>query len=210
VIRRWLVVSLLLLVALHCSGSPEPTPVVEGEVDEVEGVEGAEETVPTEDDRADVDDTSVDPLRRANIELYFPSALQTGLVGEYHEIFNTATPTDRVKQIVADLIGGPNSRNALRSLPSGTRLRQAFVLKNGTAYLDFTPELSESLGGGSQRELLAVYSIVDSVALNVREVRRVGILINGQPVDSLNGHLDLRRPLPPDNQWILGSGGVKN
>ena len=40
--------------------------------------------------------------------------------------------------------------------------------QDGTAYLDFSEDLAAAIGGGSMRELLTVYSIVDSVVLNVR------------------------------------------
>ena len=43
-----------------------------------------------------------------------------------------------------------------------------------------------------------------SVVLNIPEIRRVGILINGQPIDTLNGHMDLRLPLPPNIELIVG------
>jgi spore germination protein GerM len=97
----------------------------------------------------------------------------------------------------------------MRALPPTTRLRQVFVLEDGTAYLDFSPELRQGIGGGSEEEILAVYSIVNSVAINIPEIRRVGILINGRPVPTLNGHLDLRRPLRPDFKLILGSTIVR-
>ena len=38
------------------------------------------------------------------------------------------------------------------------------------------------------------------------EVERVGILINGRTVESLNGHLDLRRPLAADWSLVVGAG----
>jgi hypothetical protein len=50
-----------------------------------------------------------------------------------------------------------------------------------------------------------VYAIVDSVAFGVREVHRVAILVNGRPLETMNGHLDLRRPLKPNPRLILGS-----
>ena len=93
----------------------------------------------------------------------------------------------------------------MRALPSDVRLRQAYVLDNGTAYLDFNDALTGSVGGGSMEELLVVYSIVDSVVLNIPEIKRVGILVNGQPLETLNGHIDLRHPLPADHELILGS-----
>ncbi len=60
------------------------------------------------------------------------------------------------------------------------------------------------MGGGSSEELLAVYAIVNSVVLNVLEIERVGILVGGEPVQTLNGHIDLTRPLPPNIDLIVG------
>ena len=144
------------------------------------------------------------PLRRRSIVIFFPATDLPGLVGEPREIFETATPGDRVKQIVADLISGPATEQAMRALPGGTRLKQVYVLDDGTAYLDFSPDLRQGIGGGSTEELLTIYAIVDSVALNVPEIRRVGILVNGEPLETLNGHVDLRQPLRPDLSWIVG------
>jgi spore germination protein GerM len=142
-------------------------------------------------------------LRTVQITVYYPAVDGEGLLGEPREIFDTATPGDRAKQILADLISGPSSENALRAVPQGTLLRQVFVIDGGVAYVDFSAALRDGLGGGSLRELLAVYAIVDSVALNVPEIRRVGILIDGNPIESLTGHVDLRRPIAPDRSWIL-------
>lgn len=137
-------------------------------------------------------------MRRLNVLVYFPSGESDALIGEPREIFMTSAPGDRAKQILADLISGPEDERALRAVPRGTRLLQVYVLEQGTAYVDFSAELKRGMGGGSTEELFTVYSIVNSVALNVPEIRRVGILIEGRPVETLNGHVDLRRPLPPD------------
>lgn len=172
---------------------------------------GAEEPVATAGveqpagDAAAPAESSAAPLPRRNVEIYFPSKADNGLIGEFHEIFNTVTPGDRAKQIIADLISGPDNDDSLRALPPATRLRQVFVMDNGVAWLDFTADLREEMGGGSMEEILAVYAIVDSVVINIVEIDRVGILINGRPVATLNGHLDLRRPLAPDYSLILGS-----
>ena len=143
-----------------------------------------------------------EPMRLLNVSIYYPSSEADGLVGEPHEIFMTSAPGDRAKQILADLISGPVSEDGLRAVPPGTRLRQVYVLEQGTAYVDFSADLEQGLGGGSTEELMTVYAIVNSVALNIPEIRRVGILINGKPVETLNGHLDLRRPLSPDVSFI--------
>lgn len=159
-----------------------------------------------ETDRVDVapdPDSMDDAMRRLNVLIYFPSTTGDGLVGEAHEIFMTAAPGDRAKQILADLISGPITETAVRALPPGTQLRQVYVLEQGTAYVDLSADLKRGIGGGSAEELFTVYSIINSVALNIPEIRRVGILVEGEPVDTLNGHLDLRRPLSPDLSVIV-------
>jgi len=165
-------------------------------------------TVEVEDEEQTVD-SSLTPLPRRTVEIYFPSLAEQGLVSEFREIFATATAGDQIKQILADLISGPTIDEATRALPGGTRLRQAYVLDNGVAWLDFSSELAEGMTGGSEAEIMTVYSIVNSVVANVKQVRRVGILINGQPVETLNGHLHLLRPLRPNFSLIIGSITVR-
>ncbi len=144
------------------------------------------------------------PLPRQSVVIYFPGSDSNGLVGEEREIFDTGAPGDRAKQILIDLIAGPQGSRATPAVPPGTLLRQVYVLDNGVAYIDFSTDLELAIGVGSSEELLTIYAIVDSVALNVREIKKVGILVNGRPVETLNGHVDLRRPLPPDRSYILG------
>ena len=142
-------------------------------------------------------DADLRPLSRMNVTLYFPSSSANGLRGETREIFRTASPVERAKQILSDLIQGPASSEALAALPKGTRVRQVFVMESGLAYADFSAELRGALTGGTDNELHAVYAIVNSLALNIPEISRVTILIEGEPAQALGGHLDLRRPISP-------------
>ena len=192
----------VLLAVWSCS-SPERGDPSAGEPAEVADEAAEDDTAPRSG--TETEEKADEPLRTATVEIYFPSALSDGLVGEFRQIFDTVTPGDRAKQIIADLISGPTSDDCLRAVPPNTRLRQVYVLNDGTAYVDFSSALTEGIGGGSMKELLTVYAIVDSVAFGVREVRRVGILVNGRPLETMNGHLDLSRPLKPNSRLILGS-----
>ena len=48
---------------------------------------------------------------------------------------------------------------------------------------------------GSVNELFTVFTIVNAVATNLPDVQEVQLLIDGHEVDTLAGHVDLRRPL---------------
>ena len=137
------------------------------------------------------------PLAKASVTLYFPSAEGDTLAAETREIVDTKRPADRGAQIVAALLDGPRTEGALPAFPQGTTLRQLWVRDDGNAYADFSEELASGATGGSADEILTLYAIVDSLTENVPAIRRVGILVAGRERDTL-GHLDIRRPLPPD------------
>ena len=188
-----------------CSGTPKQQ---EPEAAPAAGVEpspaaGVEPAAPG----ASPEPTPLGDIPEADVLIYFPSQSSTSLVGETRRIFLTNAPGDRAKQIVADLIAGPSSSGSLPAVPEGTSLRQLYVLKDGTAYADFSGELAQGVAGSSG-ELMTVYAIVDSILANVSEIHRVGILIDGKRVDTISGHLDLRRPLAIDRAWISGASSA--
>lgn len=192
-----LLLAVWAVVRVTSSPSTPPTPV---------GPEEAQVEAEARVEIAPDDESPKAALRRLNVLIYFPGSAGDGLVGEPREIFNTTAPGDRAKQILADLISGSDEQKNLRAVPPGTQLRQVYVLEDGTAFVDFSADLKEGMRGGSTEELFTIYAIVNSVVLNIPEIRRLGILIDGEPVETLNGHLDLRRPLPPDPSIIVRSG----
>jgi hypothetical protein len=90
-------------------------------------------------------------------------------------------------------------------IPAGTTLRAFYVTERGDAFVDLSPELSSAHPGGSFTELLTVYAIVHAVTANLPAVQRVQILLDGREVDTIAGHVDVRRPLAPDVSIVRGS-----
>lgn len=86
------------------------------------------------------------------------------------------------------------------TIPGGTMLRSFYVTEKGDAFVD----LSSMSGhpGGSLTELLTVQAIVHAVTANLPAVQRVQILVGGKEVDTLAGHVDLRRPLTRDDSLL--------
>ena len=80
------------------------------------------------------------------------------------------------------------------AIPPGTTLRAFFVTEKGDAFVDVSA-ISTAHPGGSLTELLTVQAIVNAVTANLPAVQRVQILVDGKELDTLAGHVDLRRPL---------------
>jgi hypothetical protein len=47
-----------------------------------------------------------------------------------------------------------------------------------------------------------VYTIVDALTANLPAVRSVQVLVDGKEVETLAGHVDLRRPLAKNLAWV--------
>jgi spore germination protein GerM len=89
-------------------------------------------------------------------------------------------------------------------IPTGTTLRAFFVTERGDAFVDLSSEVSTAHPGGSLTELLTVHAVVNAVTANLPAVQRVQILIDGKEVDTLAGHVDVRRPLGRDASLVTG------
>jgi hypothetical protein len=82
----------------------------------------------------------------------------------------------------------------MRTIPAGTTLRALFVAPDQTAYVDLTATLKDAHPGGIQSEQMTIFSIVNSLILNITEINAVKILIDGREAMTLAGHIDLRFP----------------
>ncbi len=135
------------------------------------------------------------------VTLYFPSIDQGALVEETRQMTLAASNPDRIRQVLLALMEG-SQQGQTRPLPPSTDVRAVFLTTDGTAYLDLSSSALNVFQPGIESETLAVYSIVDSICADVPAVKRVKFLIQGQEVDTLEGHVDLTSPFVPSQ--VLG------
>lgn len=124
------------------------------------------------------------------VTLYFLSFDHKQLVSEQRQIAWAANDVDRIRQVVLALIEGSH-QGRRAALPPSAEVRAVFLAADGTAYLDFPSDAPAGFPPGIASETLSVYALVNSVAANVPAVKRVRILIQGQEVETLDGHADL-------------------
>jgi spore germination protein GerM len=136
------------------------------------------------------------PQGKFLVTLFFASPDGAGLVREGREIDPCSDPADCVETVVKELINGPLG-DLEPTLPAATTIQH--VLVNGDlALIDLGDELVKGLPSGSHAEMMAVYSLVNSITANFPRITRVKLLINGKGGETLKGHLDLSEPLTPD------------
>jgi spore germination protein GerM len=108
-------------------------------------------------------------------------------------------PVMRAKQAINTLLAGPVDSD-LRTLPPDAALLAFYLLPDGTAVADFSEALATSTPSGIQSEQLAVDSIARTLEANVPRIKRLKILIHGQELDTLAGHVDLTQFFPVDSK----------
>lgn len=155
------------------------------------------EPAPVQTGVAPVEAPKNENQRRINIQLFFTNADSMMLVPEDRSVTYKEELHSQAIEVLKELMKGPEG-DLLSPFPEGTHLDDLFITKEGTAYADFSQELSAGSKGGSQSEIITVYSIVDTLTLNFPQIKKVQILVNDQAVETLNGHLDLSQPLGQD------------
>lgn len=135
------------------------------------------------------------------VHLYFAGENSRYLRAEQRIIHEPENSTALVHLLIDTLIKGPQS-GAGRTLPGTAKLSSAFILNDGRAVLDFSADAFRDLPGGVGAELLAVYSIVNTLVFNVDSVRSISILIGGREVSTLAGHVDIQQPFKANMLWV--------
>ncbi len=133
------------------------------------------------------------PSEIVRVTLFFPGAKDGKLRSEERDIPKPSGAGAFLKALFAQLQKGPNQEGLMSSLPEKMQLRTAFLLPEGEVVLDLA--VDASLSFGSAEELTIIASLVNTVLQNVADTNRVRILVNGEPAETLGGHLDLTRPL---------------
>ncbi|MBN1938351.1 MAG: GerMN domain-containing protein, partial [Candidatus Aminicenantes bacterium] len=143
---------------------------------------------------------------KRTVTLLFISEEHESLVPEEREIFaDPASPAAEAREILSELIKG-SQRGLLSPIPQETRLIQVYIDKDGTAYVDFSREFADRHPSGSTAEIDTVYAVVDSLAQNLKAVKKVFLLVDGEERETLAGHIAIDRPIVPDYSLIAGRG----
>ena len=119
----------------------------------------------------------------------------TRLAREARELPSCTDTEACVKELLDELFGGPLG-DLDEALPEGAELT-GVRLEGDLAVVDVSRAFATDLPAGSSAEMLAVYSIINSVCFNYPQITRVWITVEGNQKTVLK-HLDLSDPLPPD------------
>ena len=126
------------------------------------------------------------------IVLYFASANGESLEAETRKIPKQEAVA---RASVNQLISGPAEDGLYPTLPAATILEDINI-RDGICTVDFSSDLLEDISTSTQSQLLAVYSIVNTLT-QFDSVEYVQILVDGQTISGGIGGIDLSEAIAP-------------
>lgn len=139
--------------------------------------------------------------RRIKARLFYVAEDGTHLMGVDRDVPYGEGTLGQARQILESQIA-PVAEPLVSAVPPGTTVRALFVNERGDAYVDFSREIVTGHSGGALDEMLTIYTVVDALTANLPAVTSVRMLVDGKEVDTLAGHVDLRRSFSKDLAWV--------
>lgn len=142
------------------------------------------------------------PRQLRDAVLYFGARDGSHLVAEGREI-ECLEEIDCMRETVQALVNGPVG-DLVPVIPSHAVVRDIRI-EEGTAVVDFSRELVTDHPGGSLSELFTVYGLANTLVANFPAIRQVRIVVEGESLETLKGHVALQEPIPADFRYARPS-----
>jgi|GEM_PF-354149 len=126
------------------------------------------------------------------IAVFFPS--EGRLKSETREAPKSASRTAMARATVEEFLKGPQG-DIKSYVPEGARLLGIYDGADGILYVDLSDSFRRGLQVDAITEFLLVRALYESILANVYGVADVKILIEGAEVETLGGHISIKRPL---------------
>jgi spore germination protein GerM len=137
-------------------------------------------------------------LEPRDIVLYFVDSSGFSLVSEEQQIAGCNDERQCIAQTIEALSSG--SQQFQPVLPERTRILGVEV-EGDLVRVNFSRDLVDRHPGGSLSELLTVYGLTNTLAVNFPDLRRLQILVEGKIEPTLKGHVDISRPIKAEFRY---------
>jgi hypothetical protein len=97
----------------------------------------------------------------------------------------------RARQILRAVLSQYLQQPSPHPMAQGSDIRDVYLLAEGTFVIDTTPQFADGHPSGILLEELTLSSLVETLAANMPEVKRVKFLVDGRERETLAGHADL-------------------
>jgi flagellar basal body-associated protein FliL len=145
--------------------------------------------------------TAVKKKDKQEVTLFFSDANERFLVPEKRYITKEKEPEEQAQEMVKALVAGSKT-GLVGTFPEKTELRSVKLEGRDMLVVNFRESLAADHPGGSAAEMATIYSLTNTLTVNIPAIKRVKILIEGKERESLKGHVGLKSPFTINQELI--------
>lgn len=136
-------------------------------------------------------DGSTAKREKHKVQLYFSDANERFLTPVERYIPKRKTLRGHAEELVKAVLEGPK-QGLIRTFPDNVTLQNINIKKSGTALISFDKNLIELHPGGTTSELMTIYSLTNTLILNIPKIKKVKLLVDGKEINTIKGHISTR------------------
>jgi len=138
---------------------------------------------------------------RQEVTLFFSDANERFLIPEKRFIPREKEPEEQAQEMVKALLSGSKT-GLVNTFPENAELQGVKLEGGDTLLVNFSESLAVNHPGGSAAEMATVYSLTNTLTVNMPAIKKVKILIGGKERESLKGHIGLKNPFTINRELI--------
>lgn len=152
--------------------------------------------------------TAAKKKEKQEVTLFFSDANERFLVPEKRFINREKEPEEQAQEMVKALLAGSKT-GLVGTFPEKTELLGVKIEGGDTLVVNFREGLAMNHPGGSAAEMATIYSLTNTLTVNIPVIKRVKILIGGKERESLKGHIGLKHPFTMNKELIAPPASPK-
>ncbi|MDO9548845.1 MAG: GerMN domain-containing protein, partial [Candidatus Marinimicrobia bacterium] len=136
------------------------------------------------------------------VVIYFSDPQERFLMPEKRYVYIENDSAQQAKEITKALVDGSKT-GLINTFPTGVGIKEVKVNDEGTAFINFSKNLTKLHPGGSTAEMATIYSLTNSVTENVSSIKKVKILVDGKELPSIKGHISTKKAFTPNPELFV-------
>lgn len=145
--------------------------------------------------------TAAKKKEKQEVTLFFSDANERFLIPEKRYIPKEKDPEGQAEEMVKALLAGSKT-GLIDTFPEKTELQSVKAEGGDTLLVNFRESLVMNHPGGSAAEMATIYSLTNTLTVNIPAIKKVKILIEGKERESLKGHVGLKNPFTINQELI--------
>ena len=151
-----------------------------------------------------VDTDALKKKQKKLVVIYFSDPQERFLMPEKRYVYIENDSAQKAREIAKALVDGSKA-GLINTFPAGVGIKDVKVNDEGTAFINFSKNLTKNHPGGSTAEMATIYSLTNSVTENVSSIKKVKILVDGKELPSIKGHISTKKAFTPNPELFVPS-----